>query len=629
VIKKIVARDGSKRLGIVLLFLSCGIFATLPGFATQSVSLGWDPSPDANVVGYNVSYGPASRGYTNISVAGNTTNILISGLVGGATYYFAATAYDVAGTESDYSNEVSYSVPATNSASTNAPPFIIGLPNLSITANSATTNMPFVIGDPDTSVANLTVWVVCSNPSLVPLSNIVIGGTGANRTCKVTPAPNQSGVAPIVVYVTDDTGNTVGDTFLLTVVAGAVQPLVLQTSGSGTVTPNLAAQTLTLGKTYSLTATPAAGQLFSGWSGGLVSASAKLKFTLVSNLVLQANFIPNPYLPASGSYNGLFSENAGVAVPSAGSFTASLTSGGTYSGKLQLAGRSTSFTGKMSLQCRATNIIKSGTTLLTLVLQAGSGNQAGQISGYLTDGTWISPMDGDRARFNATTNPAPQAGSYTMMIAGQYGDAFLPAGHSFGFVKVTSGGTASLAGTLADGTKISQSVPLSQDGTWPLYIPLYSGKGLITSWQMFRDHGDGTDFDGNLVWLKLTNSTARFYPAGFSYQHHVFGEIYLPPAGTNTVMNSSVAQVNFLGGYLPANFGNLIQFDAGNKIINLSSNKLSMVFSLPTGTFTGTVTDPTLNQTWSFSGALMQRDNAAYGFLLGTNASSQTAMFPN
>jgi hypothetical protein len=64
--------------------------ATLP--ADQSVNLAWSPSLDTNVVGYNIYYGGLSGNYTNKINAGKGTNITISGLVAGATYYFAATA---------------------------------------------------------------------------------------------------------------------------------------------------------------------------------------------------------------------------------------------------------------------------------------------------------------------------------------------------------------------------------------------------------------------------------------------------------------------------------------------------------------------------------------------------------
>ena len=71
----------------------------------QSVTLAWDPSPGTNVIAnYNVYYGVASATYTNVVAAGTNTTVSISNLVAGTTYYFAATAVDTSGLESDYSS---------------------------------------------------------------------------------------------------------------------------------------------------------------------------------------------------------------------------------------------------------------------------------------------------------------------------------------------------------------------------------------------------------------------------------------------------------------------------------------------------------------------------------------------
>ena len=716
---------------LTLVYSSGVVLATLPSFADQSVILNWNASPSANVAGYNVYYGAGSLQYTNLLVAGNTTSMLIPGLVEGATYYFAATAFDLTGTESDLSPEVSYWVPGTNSTVATLPPTISAIASQTIQKNASLGPVPFVIDDPDTSVDSLTLSAFSSYPLLIPASNIVFGGSGANRTVQVTPAANRSGTATIGIIVSDDTGNSSVSQFSLTVLASTgaggstpvvstvpdatikenspgtnlsftildpdtpianvavtvstdnpllfpssnlsilgsgsnrllrvvpapnrsgtgrvivsatddaghtgtstntvtvlassvYSPLQLLTSGSGTITPNLGAQSLTVGKKYTVTAKPMAGNLFTGWTGDLTSSSATLSFTLWDGMLLQANFIPSPFIPASGSYSGLFAENAGVQVPSAGSVTASITRSGAYSGRVRLAGGSYAISGKMNLQCQATNHIKRGTNILTLVMQA---DQAGQIYGYAAQNSWVAPMQGARAGYNSKTNPAPQFGSYTMMMPGQPVDPVLPSGHSYGSVKVSTGGLASFVGTLADGTKVSQSAALSKDGLWPFYAPLYAGKGLMVSWQLFRTISD-TDFDGWMVWIKPTNSAARFYRAGFDYERSAFGEAYVSPVGTNAFFNSSYVQVSCAYGELPANFFNAIQIAPGNKIINLSANKLSMKFSPSTGIFSGTVNDPIINKIWSFSGAVFQKDNAGYGFLAGTNASSQVALFP-
>ena len=78
----------------------------------QSVTLGWNPSPDPNIAGYNVYCGGASGDYTNEVSVGSATNATTSGLMPGVTYYFAVTAYSISGVESVFSGEVAFAVPA-------------------------------------------------------------------------------------------------------------------------------------------------------------------------------------------------------------------------------------------------------------------------------------------------------------------------------------------------------------------------------------------------------------------------------------------------------------------------------------------------------------------------------------
>ena len=80
---------------------------------------------------------------------------------------------------------------------------------------------PFTIGDVDTPSASLVVLGSSSNATLVPVANIVVGGTGADRTVTITPAPNQSGTATITLTVSDGDGGTASDSFVLTVTNAA------------------------------------------------------------------------------------------------------------------------------------------------------------------------------------------------------------------------------------------------------------------------------------------------------------------------------------------------------------------------------------------------------------------------
>ncbi len=85
-----------------------------------SGTLTWD-APDTNangtvltdLAGYKVYYGTASGNYTEVKDVGNVTTVSIDELPGiqSGIWYFAVTAYDTSGNESDYSNEVSTEIP--------------------------------------------------------------------------------------------------------------------------------------------------------------------------------------------------------------------------------------------------------------------------------------------------------------------------------------------------------------------------------------------------------------------------------------------------------------------------------------------------------------------------------------
>ncbi len=102
--------------------------------------------------------------------------------------------------------------------SVNDLPTVTGLTAQTIPEDGAITALPFTLADVETPVEDLIVTATSSNAALVPTANIVLGGTGANRTMSVTPLPNKNGSAVITVRVNDGTA-TRNTTFNLTVTA--------------------------------------------------------------------------------------------------------------------------------------------------------------------------------------------------------------------------------------------------------------------------------------------------------------------------------------------------------------------------------------------------------------------------
>lgn len=162
----------------------------------QCVTLAWDPNPETNVAGYIMYYGSESRNYTNSVDVGNITTNMVCGLVDGVTYFFAVTAYNTDGMQSDYSDEVSYVRPGTWPVVSTLYP-ILSRSNVVLrgqanpvpdvawfewSVNTDRTNRFRLDARPPT---NGIYW---ANLNPVPLTNMVFWFVGSNSTALVRSA---------------------------------------------------------------------------------------------------------------------------------------------------------------------------------------------------------------------------------------------------------------------------------------------------------------------------------------------------------------------------------------------------------------------------------------------------------
>ena len=99
-------------------------------------------------------------------------------------------------------------------------------------------------------------------------------------------------------------------------------------------------------------------------------------------------------------------------------------------------------------------------------------------------------MLADRLVFSKSQHPTSRAGNYSLIIPGDAQDNSSPGGDGYGTVKVDASGAILFNGSLADGSKVSQSSALSKQGIWPLYASLYGGQGAIISWLQFTNQTD-------------------------------------------------------------------------------------------------------------------------------------------
>lgn len=264
------------KLGILFAFLTSTLLVLAP-FQVQAanVTLAWNTSQATDVVGYNLYYGPASGTYTNIVSAGSATNITVANLVPGATYYFAATAYDSTGLESIYSAEVSYIVP---SGASNQVPTLNPLPNVVVLESAGTQSVSLSgisSGSPN-ETQTLTVTAISSNPSLVPNPSVSYTSPNATGTLNFTPVSFGSGTTTITVTVNDGgvSNNIVSQSFTVTVLP-VNQPPTLNTVANLAILENAGVQTVNL----------------SGISSGAANENQTLTITATSS---NPSLVPNP-----------------------------------------------------------------------------------------------------------------------------------------------------------------------------------------------------------------------------------------------------------------------------------------------------------------------------------------------
>jgi hypothetical protein len=417
--------------------------------------------------------------------------------------------------------------------------------------------------------------------------------------------------------------------------------LSLITNGVGSITRNFAGSTLPLGFPYTVTAVPGRDHLFAGWSGTISAPENPLTFTMQSNMILEANFAPNPFIAPKGDYNGLFypaDMMGGITgwadTTNSGFLKLALTTNGGFNGELLMEGTNRPFSGTFDLYLQAAvNVPRPGMAPLHLNLHLDP--DSGIINGTVANPQWTSSLLARRA---VTGNSNAFGGTYTLFLAGcDSGSCFVgaptPFGDSPAAVQVSHTGAIQMIGTLADGIPISQNSMVSADGYWPLYVSPYQGKGLLIGWLNFVDYGGVS----TVVWQKApSNANDRYYPNGFSTSRVALVTPYTPPlAGQNAA--------NFTNGMIVINSGNLpVGVRLTNQVLIVNNqlrstsgsiSNLTLAITPSNGLFKGTFLDPVTGKATIFNGALMQSSpdwfpSTSGGWFLGTNTGGTIRLLP-
>jgi len=504
---------------------------------------------------------------------------------------------------------------------TSAPPANIGLTNDAVTISGTATDNTELTGV-EWRVTNslaTTAWTLASgtNSWTFTASNLAFGAS----TIQIRSLDSWANVSAVTSrrYV-------------------RLAPVTVTVDGCGTVSPGFLGTTYREpGKSVTITATPCANSLFAGWTGNVVADGTKLTLMVETGMVFQANFLTNFFARRPGTYAGLVYDTNVLAYERAGSISIRTTTKGTYSGKLRLGAKNRSFSGRFGLDGLATNLVSRGRLEppLELQLDFNVGEMVEGLAGRLIDTNWFGELIAYRSVFNTRTNPAPYQGRYTLMLPAS-GLPGTPEGDGFASVTVSASGSVRLRGSLADGTSISQGASVSGEGFWPFYVPLRGGRGSMMSWLLFGTNtvlfgtnSVQSDLAGDLRWIALPSTKARYYADGFTNSMEAVGSRFsgvVDRAGGTLAFSNGV--VIFSGGNLSGPFTNDVFHAADDRITNEGTNELSLTISRSSGLLSGSVVVPDTGRKVSLKGALFQNGDFGFGYFLHTNASGGVLLAP-
>ncbi|HEX4085853.1 MAG TPA: hypothetical protein VHY22_13150 [Chthoniobacteraceae bacterium] len=239
----------------------------------------------------------------------------------------------------------------------------------------------------------------------------------------------------------------------------------------------------------------------------------------------------------AGSYQAAIT---GTDAASSGLATVSLTKTGGFTTSLDLGGKTTKLTGKVSAVSGTGSVTtKSG---LTFQLQAANTESGLSVTGSLGGSENLSFI-ADKEMTSSS------ASAFTVRLT-QPADPSLPQGYGYAAMTLGKTGKIHLSGELGDGTGFTAGATLLSNDTWALYVPLYTKKqGCVVGTITMESSTNGV-MDGAVTWIKPTTA-GNYTPGSFATQVELYGSAYTKPLKGNPVISSTSGNVVIAGGGLP------------------------------------------------------------------------------
>ncbi len=151
------------------MFIGVTFCIMVTGAIGETVTVSWDQNSEEDLSGYKIYYGTSSGSYNEALDVGNKTSFIINNLVIGTTYFFAVTAYDFSGNESNFSNEVNFT-PADSTDDTPEDPPVDPPTEDSVSFNA------YCFPNPFSSQEGTTITLSVSDPKTLSIDIYTVTG---------------------------------------------------------------------------------------------------------------------------------------------------------------------------------------------------------------------------------------------------------------------------------------------------------------------------------------------------------------------------------------------------------------------------------------------------------------------
>ncbi len=469
-----------------------------------------------------------------------------------------------------------------------------------------------------------------------------------------TPAPGVTlgaGITPVTLTVTDDAGNTASTGLNVEVrlfpqitappQAAAVRPaakviFTVGASGYGNLSyqwikdgvdlPGATGPTLTIANAQAVNAGLYSVRV-SNTLGAATSATARLRLVAWGDI--------------DGSYQALLLHDntaAPAESPFPGRFTLTLSTAGAMTGKLEYRGLTYAFSGRFTPELDYTRtIVRAGQTPLQLLmhLDADAFTLTTQISEPLAasavyESGAVLPLH----TVHTTKAPAAQTARYTARLNPPVNVAAGPDAGGYAMVNIVASGAVTITGKLADGTALSSSALLQDDGSIAWYNRLYPATalraGYVAGPAKFDRTGGEQAVLGRLDWRKPTQASGA-WSAGFSQSLTLEGSTYTAPLTGQRALAPQDAAANLECSFDGVIYPKPIHLSTSNVFsVDLPNTaRISFTATRLTGAISGHFYDAATGKTRTLSGVVLQAQGEFSGFYPTENHAAEWWLAPH